>query len=103
MAQRSEGEADEAVVVDVAATFDQPQGLGAVDEPDGAVMTDEEGPGDVGDGRATMVGVAPDRQEQLILGRRHVVLGGLLLAEAAEAAQCDPELQDPGEDRKSVV
>ena len=96
-ARGSEGESDEALVVGVSATFEEAEFLGPVDEADGAVVADQEGPSDVGDGRAPRVVVAPDGQEELMLGRRHVELGRLLLAEAAEAAQGDPELEDPGE------
>lgn len=95
--QRGEGEAGEALVVGVASAFDEAEVLGPVDETNGAVVPDEEGPGDVGDGRAPAVGVAADGEQELVLGRRHVESGGLLLAETAEAAQRNPELEDPGE------
>lgn len=97
VAEAGEGEADEALVVDVPPALDEAEVLRPVHEPHGAVVADEEVPGDVGDRRPPVVGVPPDGQEQLVLGRRHVEPGGLLFAEAAEAAQGDPKFQDPGE------
>jgi hypothetical protein len=97
VAERGESQADEPLVVGVAAAFDEAEVLGAVDESDGAVVADHEGPGDIGDRRAAGVVVASDRQQELVLGRRHAEIGGLFFAEMAEAAQSDPELQNPGE------
>ena len=97
MAERSQRQADEALIVGVTPALDEAEVLRPVDEADGAVMPDEQVAGDVGDRGAERVAVAPDGQQQLVLGRRHVELAGLLLAEPAETAQGDPELQDPAE------
>lgn len=97
LAERGERQADEAVVVGVATALEEPEILRPVDEPHGGVMPDEQVAGHVGDRRAERMAVAANGQQQLVLGRGHPELGRLLLAEPAESAQGDPELQDPGE------
>jgi hypothetical protein len=46
--------------------LDQADGLGTVDQLDGAVVAEQEGLGDLADGRPRRVGVAADGQEQLV-------------------------------------
>jgi hypothetical protein len=57
------------VVVAVVLPAHQSGSFGAVDETDRAVVTEEQVFGDVTDRRAARVGVAPDRQQELVLDR----------------------------------
>ena len=61
-----------------------------VDQPDRAVVANQQRVGDVADGRAPPVVVAADREQQLVLRRREPLGAGLLLAPTQEAAQPRP-------------
>ena len=68
-ARRGEPEPDHPVVVGVLHPTQQARLRGAIDEPDRAVMTQQEVPRDVADCRAPLVVVTPHREEQLVLRR----------------------------------
>lgn len=95
--ERRQPQPDQPVILVVAVALEQAEVASPVDEPDGAVVADQQRPGHIGDGRAEGVAMAPYGQEQLMLGGGHPQPGRLLLAEAAEPPQGDPELEDPGE------
>ena len=63
VAERRERQPGEAVVVGIPATFEEAEVLGPVDEADGTVVANQERPGDVGDGRAPGIIVAPYGQQ----------------------------------------
>ena len=84
---------DDPLVLGVAAAGDQARLLGPVDQADGAVVAEQEVVGHLADRRPARVGVAPDGQQELVLGRRQPGCLGLLLAPAQEAAQAGPERQ----------
>src|SRR5947209_5484995 len=88
-----QGETDQAVVGVVALALHQAEGGGPLDQPDGAVVTDEEVAGHVGDGGPLRPRMTADGDEQLVLGGAQPHLGGLLLAPGQEAPQCDAERQ----------
>jgi hypothetical protein len=52
--------------------------LGTVDQLDGAVVAQQQGPGDLADGRPIRVGMAADGQQQLVLGWGEPGRSGLL-------------------------
>ena len=58
-----------AVAVGVRKALDQSSRRGAIDQPDRAVRTQNEVAGDLADLRSPRVGVAPDGEEELVLGR----------------------------------
>jgi hypothetical protein len=93
-ASSRQSQPDAAVIITVAPPADEPGALGAVHEPDGAVVPQQELLGDVTDGRPAPVRVAPDDQEQLMLGGRQPDDLGLLLAPTQEATQTRAELQE---------
>lgn len=93
-APSSQSEPDAAVIVAVALTADEPGVLGPVHEADGAVVAEQELLGDIPDGRPERIGMAPDDQEELMLGGRQPDDLGLLFAPAREAAQTRAELQE---------
>ena len=82
----SERDADSTVVGRVGVADDQPGYRGAVDQPDGAVVAQHQVVGDLADGGAGGIGVAADREQQLMLRGREPGRLGLLLAPAQEAA-----------------
>ena len=62
-----EAEADDPVVVGSRLAGDQPGGIGAVDQFDGAVVAQEQVVGDLADGRSAGVVMAADGEQQLML------------------------------------
>jgi hypothetical protein len=79
------------VLVDPA--LQQPGGLRPVDQLHRAVVAQQQVPGDLADGGPARVGVAADRQQQLVLRGREAGGGGLLGAPAQEPAQPGPKAQ----------
>ena len=65
----SEAQADDPVVVTVLTAADEPRGLGPVDQPDRAVMAQEQVLGHVADRRPTLIGMPSNGEEQLVLTR----------------------------------
>ena len=90
-----EAQAHDAEVVVVLAARDQPGLLGAIDEPDRAVMAQHEVAGDVADGRSARVVMTADGEQQLVLGRGEARGLGVLLAPAQEPAQTGAQLEEP--------
>lgn len=88
-----EPDAGKAPVVVVAPSLHQLGRLGAVNQLDGAVMTQQQIAGEIPDGRALRSWVALDRQQQLVLGRCQADLARLGLAPVQEPAQAGPECQ----------
>ena len=88
-AQGRETEPDDAVVAGVLGPGHQARLLGAVDELDDAVVSEQEMAGDVADrgGRT----VPTDGEEELVLGGREAGPARCLLAPAEEPAQPVPE------------
>jgi hypothetical protein len=60
---------DHPVVVVVAVSHDKASGIGPVDQLDRAVMAQEQVVGDFAHGRTARVAMAPNGQEELVLGR----------------------------------
>jgi hypothetical protein len=86
-----EADPDEAAGVVIAPSLHQPGRLGAVDQLDGAVMTEQQVAGQVADGRAAPSAVAFDCQQQLMLGRSQADVARLSLGPVLEAAQASAE------------
>jgi len=82
-----EPETDDTVVLGVLGALEQPGRDGAVDEADGAVMSEEQVIGDVSDGRSGRVVMTSDREQELMLGGGEAGGAGVLLAPAQEAPQ----------------
>ena len=89
-----ERETNGAPVVRVASALDEARSFRAVDEPDRAVVLEQEVAGDVADRGTGWIWVAFDREEELVLGGREVLRAGLLLAPAEESAQAGSELEE---------
>ena len=66
---RREPEAHDAAVTRVGLTAHEVPLLGAVDQLHRTVVAEQERAGDVTDGRRIGAGVAPDREQELVLGR----------------------------------
>ena len=80
-------ETNGAPVVRVASALDEARIFRAVDEPDCAVVLEQEVTGDVADRGTGWIWVAFDREEELVLGGREVLRAGLLLAPAEESGR----------------
>ena len=91
----SEVQPHDPVVVAVLTAADEPGGLRPVDQADGSVVAQKEVLGHVADGRSAPVGMTPDGEQQLVLGRRDAGRLGLLLAPAQEATEPGAELEQP--------
>ena len=91
----SEVQPDDPVVVAVLNPADEPGGLRSVDQPDRAVMAQEQVLGHVADRRTAPIGMTSNGEQQLMLGRRDAGRLGLLLAPAQEAAEPGAELEQP--------
>lgn len=93
--ERGEPDAHHAVVDLVGESFDEPRALGAIDEPDHAVVPEQEVIGELADrGRSS---VATDGEEQLVLRRGQADVRCLRLAPAQKASQPIAELEQPHE------
>ena len=90
-AARREREPDDAAVVAVARSADEPGGLAPIDQLDGAVVAKEQGVGDLADRRGAGSGVSPDGEEQLVLGWGQAGGSRLLLAPPEEVPQADTQ------------
>jgi hypothetical protein len=88
-----EAQADDAVVLGVLGALEQPGGHGAVDEADGAVVSEQQVVGDVSDGRSGRVVMTSDGEQELMLGGRESGGVGVLLAPAQKAPQIRAQLQ----------
>jgi hypothetical protein len=86
-------DADDTLIVAIGTAFDEAARDGAVDEPDCAVVLQQQCIGDVADGGFLRPGVASDREQQLVLGRCQTDGVGLRLAPVEELAQSGTELQ----------
>ncbi len=95
-AERGELEPHQTVVLGVPDPGHEAGGFGPVDQADGAVVAQEQDVGHVGDRRAAGVTVAPNGQQELVLGRGQAGGGGLGAAPAEEAAQAGAQGQEPG-------
>ena len=84
---RREGDPYDALARGVGTSLDEPILDRAVDQPHRAVVTQDEVVGDVADRRTGRIGMAPDREQQLVLGAGQAGRLGLLLAPAQEAPQ----------------
>lgn len=93
-AGRGQGDAHDAPARWVRVAADQPVRLGAIDQSDGAVMAHDEVLGDLADGGAGGIGVTPDRQQELVPGRREASSQRLLLAPMHEPTQTAAELEE---------
>lgn len=74
----------EAMILGVTHSPDQTSGIGAIDQPDHAVMTQEQVVGDLSDRRSLLAAMASDRQQQLMLRGGEAGRTRLLLAPAQE-------------------
>jgi len=86
-AEATQRDPHDAPVVGIGVACHQPRGLGPVDEPDRAVVTELEVFGDVTDRRARWCPMTPDGEEQLVLCGGEADRGCLLLAPMEESAQ----------------
>jgi hypothetical protein len=68
--RRRERDAHQALAGPIRVALDQPILDGAVHEPHGAVVAQDEVVGELADRRADRAGMALDREQQLVLGRR---------------------------------
>ena len=88
-----EAQVDNSLVAPVGMAPDEAGGFRPVDQLDRAVVPEQEGLGDLPDGRTFPARVPPDREQQLVLRRREADGYRLCLAPAQEAAQAGPELE----------
>jgi hypothetical protein len=86
---------DDPLVVVVGHPRDQAGGDGSIDEPDDAVVAEQQVIGDLTDRRGTAV--AADGEQKLMLGGREPDIVGLLLAPVQEPPQPVPEREQPAE------
>jgi hypothetical protein len=86
---------DHAAVVNVRRPLHQPGGFGPVHELDRAVRPQQQVAGQVADGGGHGPVVSLDRHQQLVLDVGQALGLRLVLAPALEAAQGDPEFQQP--------
>ena len=77
-----EREPNDTVAIGIGAAPHQSGGLGSIHELDRAVMAQQQVVGDVIDRWSLRATVAPDREQQLVLGRRQPSGLGLFLAPA---------------------
>src|SRR5262245_46403436 len=82
-----------ALIVRVSVAPDKSHRLDPVDQPDGAVVTDEQISGEIGDRRPERIGMAPYGDQQLMLRSRQARFGGGLFTPIEEAPQRDAEPQ----------
>lgn len=95
-ATRTEGcepQAHDAVIGRVDVAGNESRFGGAVDEPDRAVMTEQQPIGDVTDRRPLAVCVAADDEQELVLRGRDTHPGGLLLAPPEKLPEPGPEIE----------
>jgi hypothetical protein len=90
-----EPEAHGASIVGVRAAGYEAGGLGAIDQPDRAVVAQQQVVGDVADRRPARVRMTADREEELVLCGSEPGRARLLLAPAQEPAQARAKLQQP--------
>ena len=86
---------DHTAVVSVRRPLHQPGGLGPVDKLNRAVRPQEQVAGQITHGGRQIPAVSFDRDKQLMLDMGQALGLSLILAPALEAAQGDPELQQP--------
>jgi hypothetical protein len=86
---------DHPAVVPVRRPLHQPGGFGPVDELDRAVRPQQQVAGQVAHCRGLVPVVSFDRHQQLVLDVRQALGLSLIFAPALEAAQGDPELEQP--------
>ena len=84
------------MVVGVGAPRHETHRLGAVDQPDRAVVAHQQVAGDVGHRRALRLGVTAHGQQQLVLRGGQALRLGRPLAPVQEPAQGDAERQQVG-------
>ena len=87
-------QADDPAVPRVFLPLDQPRPLRPVDQPHGAVMAQQQIPGDVADGGTLPAIMPPDGQQELVLRRCQPRPLSLLFAPVQKAPQADPELEE---------
>ena len=90
-----EAQTHDAEVVVILAARDQPSLLGAIDQPDRTVVTEDEVAGDIPDGRSARVVMTADGEQQLVLGGGEACGLGVLLAPAQEPPQTGTQFQQP--------
>lgn len=88
-----ETHSDDPVIVRIPCSNDESRALRAIDETNGAVVTQEEVVGHFADCRASLVTVASDGEKELVLGRGEAGGPSLLLAPSLEAPQAGPQRQ----------
>ena len=86
---------DHAAVVSVWRPFHQPGGLGPVDKLNRTVRPQEQVASQITYGGRQVPAVSFDRHQQLMLDMGQALGLSLILTPALEAAQGDPELQQP--------
>lgn len=74
-------------VIRIRLALDKPVSHCAVDQLDGAVVSQHEIIGKIADGRTSRIRVASDRQQKLMLGRRKARSPGLLVAPVQKSPQ----------------
>ena len=99
-AERGQAQADDPAVPRVLVPLHQPRLLRPVDQPHRAVVAQQQVARDVADGGARLPFVSADGEQELVLGRRQSRPFGLLFAPVQEAAQADPELEQPPDSRR---
>jgi len=92
-AEATQRDPHDAPVVGIGVACHQPRGLGPVDEPHRAVVSELEVVGDVADRRAGRCPMTSDREEQLVLCGGEADRGRLLLTPMEEPAQPIAELE----------
>jgi hypothetical protein len=100
-AVRGEPDPGDPAVTIVAPAFDQPGGLGAIDQLDRAVRPEQQVLGQIADRGRVGAGMAFDGQQQLVLGRGQADLPGPGLRPAQEAAQPSTECEQVLDPRPS--
>jgi hypothetical protein len=92
---RSQRQSHDAAIIQVTGARDQPQLLGSIGERNRRVVPDEQIFGNLTDGRPSMIGVAADCEQQLMLRVGQPGVQRLARAPLVEATQQNPECEQP--------
>lgn len=95
--QRRQAEPHHPMVVAVGPASNEPGRLGAINQADCAVMSDEERFCDLADGGPGPMSGTANREQELMLHGAEPGRSGLFFTPVKEPSQADPELEEPFE------